>query len=107
MNTIQVRVPKAIEHLVQGEQDRLLRVALRVAAKTRAKELAQAKREASLNLRRLERKYGTTFKAFEKSLGDINTVQAHEDYNDWFFWLSVFERTEKADTAMKKLASAS
>lgn len=106
MNTIQVRVPKAIEHLVQGEQDRLLRVALRVAAKTRAKELTLAKREASLNLRRFERKYGTTFKDFEKNLRAINTLQAHEDYNDWFFWLSVLERTEKAHAAMEKLATA-
>lgn len=104
MNTIQVRVPKSIEQLVEGEQDRLLRVGLRVAAKTRAKELAQAEREATLQVRRLEKKYGITFKAFEKKLAVINTVQAHEDYNDWFFWKTVLERVEKATGAMKKLA---
>lgn len=106
MNTIQVRVPKAIEQLVEGEQDRLLRVALRMAAKTRAKELTQAQREASANVRRLEKKYGTTFNAFEKKLGAMNTAQAHEDYNDWFFWLNVLERVENARNAMEKLASA-
>ncbi|OQY94637.1 MAG: hypothetical protein B6D41_06920 [Chloroflexi bacterium UTCFX4] len=106
MNTIQVRVPKAIEQLVEGEQDRLLRVALRMAAKTRAKELTQAQREASANVRRLEKKYGMTFNAFEKKLGAMNTAQAHEAYNDWFFWLNVLERVENARNAMEKLASA-
>ncbi|TAH53053.1 MAG: hypothetical protein EYC68_05180 [Chloroflexota bacterium] len=105
MNTIQVRVPKAIEQLVEGEQDRLLRVALRMAAKTRAKELTQAQREASANVRRLEKKYGMTFNAFEKKLGAMNTAQAHEDYNDWFFWLNVLERVQNARAAMAKLAS--
>lgn len=106
MNTIQVRVPKAIEQLVEGEQERLLRVALRMAAKARAKELTQAEREALSNVRRMEKKYGVAFKAFEKKLGTMNTVQAHEDYNDWFFWMNVLERVQNARTAMEKLASA-
>ncbi len=55
MNTIQIRVPKSIEQLVDGEQDRLVRVGLRVAAKARAKELAQAEREALSHIRRLEK----------------------------------------------------
>jgi len=104
MNTIQVRVPKAIEQLVEGEQDRLLRVALRMAAKTRAKELTRAQREASAKVRRLERKYGMTFNAFEKKFGAMNTAQAHEDYNDWFFWVNVLERVQSARAAMAKLA---
>lgn len=105
MNTIQVRVPKAIGQLVEGEQDRLLRVALRMAVKTRAKELMQAQREATANVRRMEKKYGMPFNAFEKKLGAMNTAQAHEDYNDWFFWVNVLDRVENARNAMEKLAS--
>lgn len=105
MTTIQVRVPKAIEQLVGGEQDRLLRVGLRVAAKKRAQELAQSKREALSHVRQLERKYGVTFKTFEKRLEKQDTLQAHEDYNEWFFWMSVLARVKQAQAAMDKLRS--
>lgn len=106
MTTIQVRVPKAIEQLVEGEQDRLLRVGLRVAAKKRAQELAQSKREALLHVRQMERKYGVTFRTFEKKMDKEAALQLHEDYNEWYFWMSVLARVKQAQSAMDKLQSA-
>lgn len=106
MNSIQVRVPKAIEQLMDGEQDRLLRSALRIAAKTRVKELTQERREAVTHIRRLERKYNATWTQFEKQLPRTNAIDVHKDYNTWFFWTGVLERANKAQSALKKLAAA-
>jgi hypothetical protein len=59
-------------------------------------ELEKAHREALANIRRYERKYGVPFAEFErKKLRTLDTVQAHEDYNDWFFWVNVAARTKK------------
>jgi hypothetical protein len=104
MKSVEIHVPNAIEFLTSGEQDRLLRTALRAAAKQRARELSKEQREATLHIRRYERRYGLTFAQFErKKLRTLNTLQAHEDYNDWFFWTTVFDRAEKARVALQKM----
>jgi hypothetical protein len=104
MQQIQLRVPKAIHTLVRDEQDRLLRSALRVAARQRARELAAEQREASANIRRYERKYGMSLAEFEhEKLPGLDSVQAHEDYNDWFFWTRVLDRAGKTADVLKKM----
>ena len=104
MTQMQLRVPKAIEKLVGNQQNRLLRPALRMAAKQRTRELEKECREALTNIRRYERKYDATLSQFErKKMRTLGTVQAHEDYNDWFFWTCVRERAQQAIAAMKKM----
>lgn len=104
MTQIELRVPKAIEELIGDDRDRLLRTALRVAAKQRSRELATERREALAHIRRYERKYQLSLTEFEgKKLATLDTVQAHEDYNDWFFWTRVLERAEKNSNALSKL----
>jgi hypothetical protein len=104
MKSIELRVPNAIENLTGAEQDRLLRTALRAAARQRAHELARERREALTHIRRYERKYGSTLAQFErKKLSGLDTAQAHEDYNDWFFWGTVLARAESAGAALLKL----
>ena len=104
MTRIELRVPKAIEKLVGDDRDRLLRTALRVAAKQRARELAAERREALTHIRRYERKHQLSLAEFErKKLGALDTAQAHEEYNDWFFWTRVLDRAEKASNALAKL----
>lgn len=104
MEQIQLRIPKSIQALVGDERDRLLRMALRTAAKQRARELDKERREAVTHIRRFERKYGVSLSKFErKKLRALNTVQAHEDYTDWFFWTSVLERAEQATAALKEM----
>ena len=106
MGQIELRVPKSIETLVSGDQDRLLRAALRLAAKQRARELEKERRQALAHIRRYERKYGARFSQFErKGMSKLDSAQAHEDYNDWFFWTSVLERAEKASKAIKRLGT--
>ncbi len=104
MEQIELRIPKAIETLVGDERDRLLRSALRVAAKQRARELAKERREAATHIHRFERKYGVSLGEFErKKLRRLDTVQAHEDYTDWFFWTRVLERADRAANALDKM----
>ena len=104
MEQIELRIPKSIELLVADERDRLLRSALRVAAKQRAREHAQARREATTHIRRFERKYGVTFGEFERrKLKTLDTTKAHQDYDDWFFWTRVLERANRAVDALKKM----
>ena len=106
MESIQLRVPKSIQSLVSDEQERLLRSALRVAAKQRSRELAKERREALTHIHRYERKYGASLPEFErKKLRTLKTVQAHEDYNDWFFWTSVLERANRATKVFASMES--
>jgi len=106
MTSIELRIPKPIQTLVSSEQERLLRSALRVAAKQRARELAQEHREALTHIRRYERKYGMALPEFERrKLRTLDTADAHEDYNDWFFWTSVLERARHAIDALKQMES--
>jgi len=104
MGHVDLQVPKSVELLVGEERDRLLRAALRIAAKQRARELEKEQREALTHIRRYERKYGMPLAKFERvQLRKLDTVQAHEDYNDWFFWANVLERAERATSALKNM----
>ena len=104
MGEIEVRVPKWMELLVGEERDNLLRTALRFAAKQRARELEKERREALTRVHRYERKYGVPLAKFERGpLRKLDTAQAHEDYNDWFFWTGVLERAEQAAGVLKKM----
>ncbi len=104
MKSIELLVPNAIENLTSAEQDRLLRTALRAAARQRARELSKERREALTHIHRYERQYGLTFAQFErKKLRGLKTIQAHEDYNDWFFWVTVLKRAETARVALQKM----
>jgi len=108
MEHIELNVPKAIQKLIGDERDRLLRPALRVAAKQRARELEKERREALGHIRRFERKYNVSLSVFErKTLRTLDTIQAHEDFNDWFFWTRVIERAEQATRALKKMETVS
>ncbi|MBN1886810.1 MAG: hypothetical protein JW850_02430 [Thermoflexales bacterium] len=104
MGQIKLNVPRSIEMLTDDERDRLLRSALRLAAKRRARELAKERREALTRIRRHEHKYGMSFAEFERNkLPVLDTLQAHEDYNDWFFWTSVLARAEQAVDVLEKM----
>ena len=49
-------------------------------------ELTEAKRQ----LRRFETRYGLPLARFETEiLVTQDSIQAHEDYNDWFYWQAV------------------
>ncbi len=46
--------------------------------------------ESQKQIHFFEKRYGVSFAQFEKDiLPVLDTFQAHEDYNDWFFWQTV------------------
>jgi hypothetical protein len=104
MQQIELSVPKAIEILVDDERERLLRTALRIAARQRAHELVKERREALTHIHRYERKYSASFATFERrKLRALSSTQAHEDYNDWFFWTQVLLHADTASNVLKKM----
>jgi len=59
-------------------------------------------REARTRIRQFETRYGTSFTEFEKHvLPNLSSAEAHEDYDEWFFWESVLSRQK--DTLEKLL----
>ena len=51
--------------------------------------------ESEEQVRHFEENYGVSLDHFEKNLGDSETYQAHEDYNDWFYWREVLDRNRQ------------
>ena len=56
-------------------------------------ELAEAKRQGH----RFESRYGLSLARFESEiLINQDSIQVHEDYNDWFYWQAVAEKNALA-----------
>ncbi len=54
--------------------------------------------EAEAHVRYFEEKYGVSFERFEeKLLADLDTYEAHEDYNIWFFWREVLHMARRTE----------
>ena len=91
---ITVQVPEALGNLPSQEQNMLIQAGLGNAASARIQQLHGEIKLATEAIHRFERKYGVTFDHFENEmLPELDTLQAHEDYNDWFYWVQV--RAEK------------
>lgn len=90
MNQILVELPAALAELPPVERDALIRAGLYEATRARRRELEALLTEATMHLQHFEQRYGLSFERFEAELlPTIDSPQAHEDYNDWFFWQSV------------------
>lgn len=91
MTQILVDLPAALVELPQTERESLIRAALYEATRARIRELEAKLAEAKLHLQQFEQRYGLSFEHFETELlPTLDAPQAHEDYNDWFFWQSVW-----------------
>lgn len=88
-------IPLSLANLPENEQLVLLRAGLYEAGRTRIRQLEAEIAEAEAEIQRFESRYRMPFAQFEtEALPALDTLQAHEDYNDWFFWHSVLaERT--------------
>ncbi|MEZ4705645.1 MAG: hypothetical protein R3A44_00480 [Caldilineaceae bacterium] len=90
MTEITLTVPEPLTFLPAQERDSLLRAGLRQAVRSRIErlkvEIGQAARQTTL----FEAKYNMPFAQFESDLmPSLDSWQAHEDYNDWFYWQSL------------------
>ncbi len=80
-------IPAVLAELPQIEQERLLRAGLYEAVHARIAQVETAIAATQKEVSRLEEQYGVSLSAFESEiLPDATSQQAHEDYNDWYFW---------------------
>jgi hypothetical protein len=91
MPQVFVELPAALAELPKPERESLLRAGIYEATLARRRELAAKVAEAKAHLQHFEQQYGVPFDRFETELlPTLDSPQAHEDYNDWFFWQSVW-----------------
>jgi hypothetical protein len=93
-STLQVtlELPEPWVMLSERERDRLLRAGVYEATRARMRQLQAEIAEYEQHVRRFEERYGMSLQRFEaEQLAGLDTLQAHEDYNDWFYWQTVLD----------------
>lgn len=86
-----MEVSSELQALPEQERTLLINAGLYEAKRAWAKRLKADIMEASEHIKGFEERYGVSFIRFEREmLPTLDTLQAHEDYNDWFFWHSVW-----------------
>lgn len=87
MQQMIVDIPDALSELPVAEQRALMRAGLCEAKQVLARQLQADIVEGEEQVRRFEARYGVALDRFEREyLPTLDTLQAHEDYNDWFYW---------------------
>ena len=90
-----LKLPETLTRLPEAERDLLIRAGLHEATRARILQLNAELAEAKKQVRRFETRYALSLASFESEiLAKQDSVQAHEDYNDWFYWQAVVD--EKA-----------
>ncbi len=93
---ITIDLPEALVRLPQPERESLLRAGLHEAIRARIHELETEVQQAQMHVAQFEQRYGVPFAQFERDLlPTFDAWQAHEAYNDWFFWQSVLAEKEQ------------
>jgi len=103
MTQVTFTLPPTLAALPLAERDSLIRAGLFEAVQSRMRHLAAEIEESEQHIRRYEEKYGVSLARFEvERLPDLDTLQAHEDYNDWFFWEETRQQNQQILTDLKK-----
>jgi hypothetical protein len=92
MLEITLKVPDGLTRLPEAERDRLIRAGLHEAIRARVQQLKSEIVQSKEEVARFEKRYGMPFSRFEvEVLAQNESFQAHDDYNDWYYWQSVLE----------------
>ncbi|MBS1249132.1 MAG: hypothetical protein MAG431_00705 [Chloroflexi bacterium] len=84
MSQMVLEIPNLLAELPPIEMDRLIRGGLYEAVRARIRQLKKEIAESKEHLHDFEERYGVSFAQFETTvLPELDTLQAHEDYNDW------------------------
>jgi hypothetical protein len=96
MTQMTLEIPDTLANLPQPERDLLIRAGLYEATRARLRQLAVEIVESEEHIRRFEARYQMPFSRFESELlPTLDTLEAHQDYNDWFFWQSVLVEKQR------------
>ena len=91
-----LRLPETLTRLPEAERDMLIRAGLHEAVRARVRQLESEIAATKEELRRFETRYGMSLPHFETDvLANQDSLQVHEDYNDWFYWQSLLEDKER------------
>jgi hypothetical protein len=103
MTQVTIKVPHKLATLPLAEQDSLLRAGLFEAVRSRMRQLASEIEESKQHIEQYEKKYGISLSQFEvEQLPELDTLQAHEDYNDWFFWRETLRQNQQIMNELQK-----
>ncbi len=90
MQSIPDEIIAKLKHLPEPERNELLRAGVYEAAHARVSKLQAEIVQCEERIRHFETQYGVSFDQFEAEvLPTLDSLQAHEDYNDWFYWEQV------------------
>ena len=102
--TVTLDLPATWGKLPEQERNGLLRAGVFEATQARIRQLQAEITACKRELRRFERRYGMPFARFEaEQLPKLDTLQVHEDYNDWFYWQSVVDDKQKLLASLQKI----
>ena len=92
MVQITLELPGKLLDLPERERNGLIRAGVYEATLARIRQLHAELAECELQVRRFEDRYSMSLQRFEvEALPTLDSLQAHEDYNDWFYWQSVLK----------------
>ncbi len=104
MSQMVLEIPDLLADLPPQERNRLIRSGLYEAARARIRQLEKEIVESRKQIQNFEKRYGVSFAQSEKDvLPALDTLQAHEDYNDWFFWQNVLTENEHLLSEIKRI----
>lgn len=102
--TVTLDLPATWGKLPEQERNGLLRAGVYEATQARIRQLQAEITACKRELRRFERRYGMPLARFEaEQLPHLDTLQAHEDYTDWFYWLSVLDEKQKLLASLQRI----
>jgi len=99
-----LRLPQTLVQLPERERGKLIRAGLQEAARARIRQIQAEIAASQQELARFEARYGMSLSSFEAQLlSQQESLQVHEDYNDWFYWHSVLEEKQRLLADLKAL----
>lgn len=103
MVQVKLDIPETLANLPAQELILLIRAGLYEAMQARIRQLELEIIESREQLKRFEARYGVSFDQFESEiLSTLDTMQAHEDYTEWFFWENVFTEKQQVLTELQR-----
>lgn len=104
MAQLTIEVPDIFVEIPPTEQTLLLRSALYQATQGLSEWLKKEIAEGRAQVDRFEERYGVSFEQFEtKHLPKLDSFEAHEDYNDWYFWCAILNERQRLLRQLQEL----
>lgn len=97
MALLTLEVPDQFMIIPQAERNNLLKIGLTQAISFIVKQLKDDIEKTKRDIALFEKRYSSTFSEFETNLlPNLETLEAHEDYNDWFFLERVLSEKQQS-----------